>query len=384
MRAGDYVRYALLNLRQVRGRVIGAGIGVMLAVTFLALALGLGNEFQSVFVGRMEEAFGANKIFVMSTTSLLTEGDIAILRSIPHVASVIPLYSTRASIRAGPVNTRSSVVGIDVTHLGDYLTQEDVIEGALDLSRGTALVGQSVATDVRTGEKLIDVGQIITLEFRGRSLTLTVVGIVGHKPSVGGIDPGSTVLIDVETLRTMLGISGYNVAVVEVDSQNNIEYVLDRVRALLPEAEALSPSAIVQQVRSFFTSLQLFMGVISGVATVIVAMWMYDTMTISVLQRTREIGILKAVGFKRRQIMMLILTEVALVTAGGAFLGVVVAIALSKVVGIPLFNVVIRPLLDPWTLAVPALLAFAVNLLAALGPALRAARLDPVQALRYE
>jgi len=153
-------------------------------------------------------------------------------------------------------------------------------------------------------------------------------------------------------------------------------------------------------VNAFLTGFQAFLGLVAGVSTVITALWLYDTMSISVLQRTREIGIMRAVGFKRRHITLMFLGEALIIAAIGVAIGAALLVPLSSV-GMPAFEAGSTPppdrpghavflarsgglVLDPATVAIAAVLVIAVNLAGALAPAIRASKINLVEALKYE
>ncbi|MEM1598714.1 MAG: FtsX-like permease family protein, partial [Pyrobaculum sp.] len=168
-----------------------------------------------------------------------------------------------------------------------------------------------------------------------------------------------------------------------------------------------SPQAILQTINSYLTSFQLFLGMLAGVSTVITALWLYDTMSISVVQRTKEIGVMRALGFKRRHVMAMFLTEAFIIAAIGVVIGIALLIPMSQVGlsalfsggasqaprggpqggpagGFGNFMNISQLVLDPLIIAATASLVIAVNVAGAFLPAFRGGRINIVQALRYE
>jgi len=188
-----------------------------------------------------------------------------------------------------------------------------------------------------------------------------------------------------------------------------VDSVVNEIRANYPNVDVISPQAILQTVNTFLTSFQLSLGMLAGVSTVITALWLYDTMSINVVQRTKEIGIMRAVGFRRRHITLMFLGEALIIAAIGVAIGAVLLIPVSQAGLSALFSggatsagggprgvpggppgfgggmfQISSLILDPVILAGTAALVVAVNLLGALVPALRGSRFDLVQALKYE
>jgi len=219
--------------------------------------------------------------------------------------------------------------------------------------------------------------------------------------------------MDLSTFRQLTGITSYNVVIVLARDPSLVDSVANEIRANYPTADVISPQAILQSVNTFLTSFQLFLGMLAGVSTVITALWLYDTMSISVVQRTKEIGIMRAVGFRRRHITLMFLSEALIIAAIGVAIGAILLIPVSQAGLSALFGgeatsagggprgapggppgfgggmfrgmfQVSSLVLDPVILAETAALVVAVNLLGALVPAVRGSRIDLVQALKYE
>jgi len=215
--------------------------------------------------------------------------------------------------------------------------------------------------------------------------------------------------MDLSTFRQLTGITSYNVVIVLARDPSLVDSVANEIRANYPTADVISPQAILQSVNTFLTSFQLFLGMLAGVSTVITALWLYDTMSINVVQRTKEIGIMRAVGFRRRHITLMFLSEALIIAAIGVAIGAILLIPVSQAGLSTLFSggatsagggprgvpggppgfgggmfQISSLILDPVILAETAALVVAVNLLGALVPAVRGSRIDLVQALKYE
>ncbi|MFP3168030.1 MAG: ABC transporter permease [Thermoproteus sp.] len=385
-------RLAWGSLRERKGRTIGAIVGVFIAFVALTEALALGNAFRSSALN-LFEGLGVNNVFVLGS---FTDADVALVKTYvaPYATAVVPVSSARASVRLpNGVVEGVTLYGIPSDGIGVIVPESAVYDGSNNVGGGLALVGYFVAFDENTGAQLLNVGDPLPLNYRGRSYTLAISGILSAQ-NPGPIDTTTSVVLDESQFRAITGDSTYQLIVVSLKSTQYFDKVQNLLKAVYPNAEVLNLQSLVQTVTQFFTGLELFLGIVSGVSTVITALWLYDTMTISVLQRTKEFGILRAVGFKRRQITAMMLYEALIIAAIGIAAGVVALILLSFI-PISFFPQTAAPrgaffraspsLSVPWNIGLAtAALVVAVNMLGALAPAIRAGRLNIVDALRYE
>ena len=385
-------RLAWGSLRERKGRTIGAIVGVFIAFVALTEALALGNAFRSSALN-LFEGLGVNNVFVLGS---FTDADVALVKTYvaPYATAVVPISSARASVRLpNGVVEGVTLYGIPSDGIGVIVPESAVYDGSNNVGGGLALVGYFVAFDENTGAQLLNVGDPLPLNYRGRSYTLAISGILSAQ-NPGPIDTTTSVVLDESQFRAITGDSTYRLIVVSLKSTQYFDKVQNLLKAVYPNAEVLNLQSLVQTVTQFFTGLELFLGIVSGVSTVITALWLYDTMTISVLQRTKEFGILRAVGFKKRQITAMMLYEALIIAAIGIAAGVVALILLSFI-PISFFPQTAAPrgaffraspsLSVPWNIGLAtAALVVAVNMLGALAPAIRAGRLNIVDALRYE
>ena len=365
-----------------RGRTIGAIIGVVIAFTALTFALSVGNYFRESalsFFGQL----GINNLFVVGT---FTQADVALMRvyAAPYSTAVVPISMAFASVRLPNGKIASvNLYGVPKDYVSALVPQTSIYEGSNSVGGSLAVVGYGVAFDQNTGAQLLDVGFPIPLAYGGRSFTLVVSGIIlpGQASAVNTLN---AVIIDDGLFRSITGTTDYSLVIITLRDTAYIDKVQSLIKAAFPNAQVVNLASLVQTINQFFTGLELFLGLVSGVSTVITALWLYDTMTISVIQRTKEFGILRAIGFKRRQITAMVVLEAIVVSALGVAVGAVLLVPLSfmKIGFFPGMAVSISP---PLHIALgTAALVVAINALGALAPALRAGGMNLVDALRYE
>ena len=193
------------------------------------------------------------------------------------------------------------------------------------------------------------------------------------------------------TTTDELDLNGYDSLVVKVDQASNAAGVAKNIRNQFKLGAADAETAIKQQL-AIFNILGAILGGIGGIALVVAAVGVVNTMVMSILERTREIGLMRAVGAKRSTISRLFTFESSMLGLMGGSVGILIGYALT-LIGNPLINKQLKGnsiqssnilSLPPWLIVSVILGTTVIGMLAGLGPARKAAKLDPVEALRYE
>ena len=395
MKIYDYAFLSFASLKERKGRTIGAIAGVMIAVIALSLALGIGQAFQNLFEESLERTFLANSIFVTGSKGS-TDADLAYFRNIYGVKDVFGVAIRNVKIIQQKGEVTATLIAIDPRWIPQFIgvnSLEDFIEeGSSDIRGLGVIVGNDLWKDPDTGTKIRDVGEVITVSLMGRSKREITFYIVGLGASTGGFrgmgaNPDNSIFMNPEAFFTYVTKRRvYNLVVIIVDKTEDINSIFDEIRAVAPQGSRIfSPAAMIKQVSIFVTSLQTILALISSVGIGVTALWVFDSMTISVVQRTKEIGILKAIGYRSRDILLLFLMEAVFISLIGSILGLIVSLITSRFVGIPIFgSMVLRADLTPTIVFLAVVVPIFTNVFAAFFPSRRAANLNPVEALRYE
>lgn len=377
----ELVRLAWTALWERRGRVLGAVAGIAIAFAALMFALSVGNAFRSAALS-LFEGLGVNNLFLVGR---FTDADIAIVRAYaaPYAAAVVPVAAAPAAVRLPSGRVVSvTLYGVPRAELQGVVPPSAVLQGADEVGGALALVGYGVAFDESTGAQLISPGYPLALTYGGRSFTLVASGLLSAQhPTV--LNTLSGIVVERGLFRSITGASGYGVIVVRLRDAAYIKRVESLLKPVFPDAQVISLTSLVETVNQFFLGLELFLGTVSGVSAVITALWLYDTMTISTIQRTKEFGVMRAVGFKRRHITLMVMYEASITALMGLAVGAALMLPLGFI-KINFFNFPVSAAPTPAIALGAAALVFAVNVLGALAPAVRAGRMQLVEALRYE
>jgi lipoprotein-releasing system permease protein len=377
--------------------MVGISVGVSVIVFITALILGL----QSNIIARTLGTQSHIRVQPPDEKNIITpnrEGSVALvtedkraqrLRSIlnwqdvrdtldtlPEIKAVSPVVSGPAFARKGEVFKSISILGIDPPRYEKIIPiSTDIISGKFKVGAGDAVIGKILADDLglRAGNKLrIESGD-------GRAAVVTIAGI--FEIGVRDLD-ARFVYVDLKQAQSLLGLyGGINLIDLTVQDLFAAEATANRI-SRLTGLKAESWMQTNAQLVNALASQSLSTSIITFFVALSVAFGIASVLAISVTQRTREIGILRAMGIRRSQILQVFLLQGGILGLIGSAVGASFGYALVMVFnqfGPKLFYIDVPSYLIGGATAV----ATVVGILAALAPAWRASRLDPVQAIRY-
>ncbi|HLV27736.1 MAG TPA: FtsX-like permease family protein [Burkholderiaceae bacterium] len=377
--------------------LVGIGAGVAVIVFLTALITGLQGNTIARTLGtqshiRIEPADERNIILPAppGTTQLILEDKRAqrlrsinnwqdvrdVLDTLPEVTAVSPIVSGPAFARRGEALESVALVGIDpARYLRIVRVQDDIIEGEFRIAAGQAVVGRQLAIELglRVGDKVrLDGGQ-------ERDAVVNVAGI--FELGVRELD-SRYVYVDMRQAQSLLDLPGaatvIDLTVEHIFEAQSIAERIARLTGLKAESWMETNAQLMNALRAQSFSTRL----ISVFVAISVALGIASVLSVSVVQRTREIGILRAMGTSRRQVLKVFLIQGALYGLGGSLPGGLVGygmVTAFNTFGPKLFYVPV----EPGLLAMAVALATLTGILAAAVPARRAATLDPVEAIRH-
>lgn len=392
---------AMRFLRQGRGQslliLFGIAVGVSVIVFVTALISGLQANIIQRTLGtqahiRVQAPDEVNRIAPAppGTLQLVLEDRRAqVLRTIvnwpqvrdvldrlPGITAVSPVVSGPAFGRRGEAVQSIALVGVDLPrYLRVIPLDRNMVDGRLDLGSGNAVIGRQLAKDLglRTGGKLrIDAG-------KGREAIVNVAGI--FELGVRELD-ARYVYLDLKQAQSLLALPG-GVTVIDVTVADL--FGADRSAARIRGLTGLKAESWMEtnaQLMNALSSQSMSTRMISVFVAMSVALGIASVLAVSVTQRTREIGILRAMGTRRGQMLRVFLVQGAVLGLVGSLIGALAGLGLVgafNTFGPKLFYIPLPPALIPAAMA----LATVAGVVAAAVPASRAARLDPVEAIRH-
>ncbi len=402
MTALELVRLAISRLGTSRLRAVltmlGVIIGVGSIVALVAVAQGatsgitdriqgLGTNLLTVSPGATRNGF--TRLALGSATTLTTE-DAQAIAATPGVAAVAPELSTQKVVIAGLQNTTTSIIGTTPAYLevrtytmwqGSFLNQ-----AAVDGSLRVAVLGSTTADDL--GLDGTSIGQ--TIQIGG--IPFQLVGIMQPKGSSGATSQDDQVLIPITTAQHyFVGGDKVRLISVSVASASQIDQTQAELTVLMEQRHGTNGTnddfTITSQAQllSTFSSitglLTVLLGGIASISLVVGGIGIMNIMLVSVRERTREIGIRKAIGARSSDILFQFLVEALVLSLLGGVIGIVVGVVASLAIGqVAGWGFIFNPL----TVVVAVGFSLAVGVVFGVWPARAAARLDPIASLRYE
>ena len=309
----------------------------------------------------------------------------------PDVLGVAPVVSATGVVAAyaGASHTVGTFTGSTPAYLlidNDSVTSGQAFSDAdYDAHRRVALVGTTVAKDLAGGDGTSIVGQTVT--FNGTQFT--VVGILASKGSSGPQDQDDRVIAPATAVQDALaGYGGLSSISVKATSAETTTLAQDEVQSILDDRHGVtssdrdysvfSPTSIISTATESSQTLTVLLGVVAAISLLVGGIGVMNIMLVSVTERTREIGIRKAIGARRSDIVSQFLLEATMLSLFGGLIGVVVGVigAQFKILGV-------QPVVAPYSVALAFGVAIAVGLVFGIYPANRAASLRPIDALRF-
>jgi putative ABC transport system permease protein len=416
------IRVALRALGANKLRTTLTMLGIIIGVSAVIALMSIGRGAQAQISAQIQ-SLGTNLLFVrpgalrdqggvrsnQTQAPTLTLDDADAIAGLPNIAAAAPEVDTGAQLLANGNNWNTRVLGVTDGYTavrntpvatGDWITRAEV-----DSRSSVVVLGDTVAQQLFPDSDPI--GQTVRMSVGGRTGTnFRVIGVAQAKggSGLGNTDdsvyvPITTVMARLFAQRTARGAPNVSTVNVQVASESVMDETVSQIGDLLRARHKVAQDDFtVQSQQDFLNTFNqiagtftLLLGAIAGISLVVGGIGIMNIMLVSVTERTREIGIRKAVGARRRDILTQFLVEAIVVSVLGGVIGIAIGAGLSALIGtvqVPgngggaASNLPTQVGLDSVMLAF--FVSAAVGLFFGIYPATRASRLNPIEALRYE
>ena len=373
--------------------ILGIVIGVLSVILLVALVSGL----QKYITGQIS-GFGSNLIFVIpgsmnggrgpggAAVNRLQFNDVqTIKRAVTSPIEIAAVVTKAASTKYGSKQDKTmTVLGAEANYL-KIVTGTKIAEGRF-LNEAESNSGKRVAVIGKTVQDTLfpdtnPLGKKITIG----TLTYEVIGTFEPKGSTFGQDQDNAAIVPMAAVRKQFGIDKPNAFYISTTTPEEIEKVKGEVKSILEKRISEEDFTVQTQEQALTTISQitgvltLALGGIAAISLLVGGIGVMNIMLVSVTERTREIGLRKALGAKGSDIRNQFLIEAITLSGIGGIIGILLGIGISLII-----NQFFTTEVTLWSVALSFGFSMAVGIIFGVAPAVRAARLDPITALRYE
>lgn len=397
MRLSDSIKLALQNLWRTRFRsfltVLGVVIGISAIVAFVSLGVGLQKITADQVVGM--SALTTLTVSQTPATSTMEEGPnlndqvIDKISKLKGVVAVTPSVSLPANVSSSGTSAGAIVYGINVSNIDLEVAGLDHGKPIENSSSNEAIISSALASAFDSNHDNVLGKEIVVkllsdsgsgINYQSIEIALKIVGIDSNETT-------NLVYVPIGKIYDTVKFDKYTTLKVKVDTRKSVDLVNSQIKGMGYQVTTIKD--LIDQIDKIFLLIQIVLGLIGGIGLLVSSLGIINTMTISLLERTHEIGIMKAIGASNKSIRRLFMLESAFIGLFGGLLGIGLAVGFGE-----LFNFVLNKLISssgqylevfitPVDFALVMLgVAILISVLAGIYPTTRAQRLVPIDALR--
>jgi len=397
MKKFNLIRMALESLKINKTRTFLSMLGVIVGVSSLIVITSFGYGAQYTILSSIE-SLGSNVVIVLpgKDTRLLESmigpsflrkplvyEDVQYLKEKMPDVKISPELNFNTTVKFGNQEVKTIAVGIneDLFDVSNYKIDQGrkFVAGDIVGYKNVCILGNKISGQLFGSEN--PVGRYI----RVLDSKFYIIGTLQHMGAIGYMDMDNVVLVPITTIQAITGQKNLQVIYAKAPTGTSLDLLGTRIKRLLTikhgmeNFSLISESQYIELASTVTNTLTVALTVIGLVALIVGGIGIMNIMLASVAERTREIGIRKAIGAKERDILLQFLLEAAFISTAGGLLGIIIGIILSS-----LSNRFFATRVTSTSMIVGFLVAVSIGIFFGVYPARKASKLNPVDALRYE
>lgn len=397
MELQELIKLSLHALRANLMRSMLTMLGVIIGVFAVILLVSIGSGLQRYITNQIS-GLGSNLTFVIpgrvggartpggqQTNKLVINDAKKLSLKLRTIADVGPVVQKTATLKyKSKADKGTSILGTTANY-PDIIVNTALEDGSffnLSQERSSAhvaVIGQTVLNNLfgnrnPIGEKILVAGT-----------RYTVIGVVKKRGSVFGVDQDNTVIIPIGAAQKQFGVTSVNTIYLSAKKPELVSIVKKQANELLlkrlteDDFTLQTQEQTLETISNITNVLTLALGGIAAISLIVGGIGVMNIMLVSVTERTKEIGLRKALGAKRRDVLNQFLFEAVMLCVAGGVIGIALGLGASYIVSLFFISDV-----TPWSIILAFAFSVAVGVIFGMMPAIRASKLSPIEALRYE